>query len=271
MKLKEALKGKLTKSELEKLRGYDVIGDIAVIEIPKVLAKKQKVIAQTLLKILPWIKVVARKKGGHVGKFRKQPLQVLAGEKRLTTVHKEHGLEFALNAESCYFSPRLSTERYRIAKQVKPNESVLVMFSGVAPYVLMIASHSKAYRTFGIEANPAAHKFAVENVQRNKLGHKALLIKGDVRKVTPKMQFDRIVMAWPQQGFKFLDLALKHVKKGGFVHFYDFQPEGKYDLARKRVLDACKKAKKKCKILRTVECGQVAVRTYRVCVDFRML
>jgi tRNA (guanine37-N1)-methyltransferase len=272
MRLKEALKGKLTKAELRRLRGFDIIGDIAVIEIHRSLVKRQKLIAQTLLKILPWIRVVAKKKGGHVGTYRRQPLQVIAGERRKTTCHREHGLEFALNAETCYFSPRLSTERWRIAQQVKPGENVLVMFSGVAPYVLVVAKHTPAYRVYGIEANPAAHTYAVENVQRNKLGHKVILIKGDAKKAIPKgLQFDRIVMPWPQSADKFLDVALKHAKKGATIHFYDFQPEGQFAAAADIVKKACTKARKKCTILRVVECGQVGVRQYRVCVDFRVL
>jgi len=270
MRLKDALKGKLTAKELEKLRGFDVIGDIAIMEIPPELEKKQKLIAKTLLELLPYIKVVARKKGGHTGKYRKQPLQVVAGEKRKTTVHKEHGLLFALNVETCYFSPRLSTERIRIAQQVKPGENVLVLFSGVAPFVLVIAKHSPAAHVWGIEANPSAHKYAMQNVALNKLGHKVTLIKGDAKKAIPKMQFDRIVMAWPQKADEFLDVTLKHAKKGTIIHFYDFQPEDQLALAADIVKSACKQAKKKCKILNIVECGQVGVRQCRVCVDFRI-
>lgn len=268
MRLKEALKGKLSEKEISLLRGFDVIGDIAILEIDRRLEKKKKIIAKTLLGLLPYLKVALKKKGGHVGRFRKQPLEILAGERRKTTVHKEFGVEMALNVESCYFSPRLANERERIAKQVKPGEVVLVMFSGVAPYPLVIAKLSQAYKIYGIEANPEAHKYAVENVKRNKLGHKIILIKGDARKAIPKLKFDRIVMPWPQNAEKFLDVALKASKRGTVLHFYDFQPEGNWGAAAEIVKQECKKAKKKCRILRIVECGQVGVRQNRVCVDF---
>ena len=270
MKLKEALQGKLTEKELRFFRGFDVIGDIAILEIPRELEKKQNIIAKTFITLLPYIKVVAKKKGGHVGVYRKQPLQILAGEKRKTTVHREHGLSMALNVETCYFSPRLSTERLRIAQQVKQGERVLVLFSGVAPYPLVIAKHSPAAKIIAIEANPSAHKYAVENVKRNNLAHKIVVIKGDAKKAIPKLNYDRIVMPWPQRADEFLDSTLKHAKKGAFIHFYDFQQEGEFDTAKKIVLAACKKAKKPCKILKTVECGQVGVRNYRVCVDVRL-
>jgi tRNA (guanine37-N1)-methyltransferase len=270
LKLKEALKGKLTQAELEKLRGFDITGDIAVMEVPRELEKKQKLIAKTLQATLPYIKAVAKKKGGHKGIYRKQPVQILSGEHRKTTVHKEHRLEFGLNIESCYFSPRLATERIRIARQTRPGEQVLVMFSGVAPYVLVIAKHSQAAQVTGIEANPEAHKYAVENVKRNRLSHKVILIKGDARKKLPKTLFDRIIMPWPQKADKFLDTALKHAKKTAFIHFYDFQPEGSFETAAEILKTACKKAKRKCKVLQIVECGQVGVRQHRVCIDARI-
>jgi tRNA (guanine37-N1)-methyltransferase len=274
MRLKDVLKGKLTRAELEKLRGFDTIGDIAVIEIPIEIEKKQEIIAKTLLELLPYIKTVAKKKGGHTGVYRKQPLQILAGENRKTTIHREHGLEMALNIETCYFSPRLSTERLRIAKQVSPGEKVLVLFSGIAPYPLVIAKHSPAYRVSGIEANPSAHKYALENVKRNKLGHKITLIKGNAKNSAGLLQgekFDRVVMPWPQQGYKFLNVALNLVKKKGVLHFYDFSPEKNYSGSRQKLLDACKKAKKQCKILRTTECGQVGIRQERICIDARII
>jgi tRNA (guanine37-N1)-methyltransferase len=147
---------------------------------------------------------------------------------------------------------------------------VLVLFSGVAPFVLVIAKHAQAKRVWGIEANPSAHKYAVLNVAKNKLAHKVTLIKGDAKKAIPKTKFDRIVMAWPQKADEFLDVTLKHAKKGTIIHFYDFQPEGELHAAADIVRAACAQAGKKCKILRVAECGNVGVRLNRVCVDFRI-
>ena len=270
MKLKDVLKGKLSEKERSLLRGFDVVGDIAVMELPKALFKKQKLIAKTLLELLPYVRTVVRKKGGHVGVYRKQPVQVLAGDGCKETVQKEFGVSMRLNIESCYFSPRLSSERERIAKLVKPGEWVLVMFSGVCPYALVIAKLARPERVVAVEANPSAHKYAVMNVQQNRLGHKVIPIKGDVRKVIPKEKFDRVVMPWPQKGYLFLDVALKHVKKGGMIHVYDFQSETEQGSSRQKVLDACKKAKKTCRIVNEVVCGQVGVRNWRVCIDARI-
>lgn len=273
MNLKQALKGRLTKKELEIVRrSFDIIGDIAVIEIPRQLVKKQKIIAQTLLKTHKNIKVVAKKSGGHLGVYRVQKLVILAGERRKTTEHKESGLRMKLDVEKCYFSPRLGTDRLRIAKQVK-KEDVLVMFSGVAPYVLVIAKHSKTKKVIGVEINPTAHKYALENIKLNKLGAKAEVFKGNVKTVVPKLKqkFDRILMPLPKTADKFLSLALSVAKKGSVIHFYDFQPEKSFAKASEKVKKACKKAKRKCKVLRIVACGQAKAREYRVCVDVKIL
>ena len=271
--LKDALKGKLTAKQLSVLvRSFDSIGGIAIIEIPKELEKKQKLIAETLLNLHKNIKTVAKKEGIHKGVFRTQKLKIIAGERTKESEYKENNVRLKLNAEKVYFSPRLGTERKRVMEQVKKGEKVLIMFSGCAPYVCVIAKNTKAKEVVGIEINPAAHKYAEENIRLNKLSN-VRLYKGDVRKVIPKLRekFDRIAMPLPKGGENFIGVALKAAKKGGLVHFYDFLHEDCFGLAREKIKAACKKAKKKCKILRTVRCGQFGPRIYRICVDFRVL
>jgi len=271
--LKELLRNKLTKKEMETMvSSYDVVGDVAIVEIPTILEKKEKIIGEAIMKINKHIKVVCKKAGIHRGIYRRQKLKIIAGERRKTTIHRENKVLIKLHLEKVYFSPRLSTERLRIAKQIKPGEEVLVMFSGVAPYCLVIAKNSEAKIVYGVEINPVAHKYAEENVKLNKLSDRIKLYLGDVRMVVPelKKKFDRIVMPLPLGGENFLDVALSAIKKKGTIHFYDFKDESGFEIAKKKVIDACKKAKKKCKILRLVKCGQIAPRTYRVCIDFEV-
>jgi tRNA (guanine37-N1)-methyltransferase len=271
--LKEALKKKLTKRQLSFLRtSYDVVGDIAIIEIPPELIKKEKLVAKTLLELSKNIKVVCKKAGTHKGKFRTQKLRILAGERRKTTLYKENNCVFKLNIETSYFSPRLATERLRIAHLIKPNESVLVMFAGVAPYPIVIAKNSKAKHIMGVELNPEAYEFALENIALNKLAN-IDFIWGDVKKVVPKLhkKFDRILMPLPKCAEDFIDTALHASKKGSIIHFYDFLHEDSFSLANEKIANACKKAKKHCKILKLTKCGQHAPRVYRICVDFQII
>ncbi len=277
MNLKQALAKKLTKKELEILRGsFDVIGDIAVIEIAKGLSKKEKLIANELIKLNKNIKTVAKKVGGHEGKYRIQKLKIILGPKKTEAEFRESGLRMQLDVSKCYFSPRLGHERLRIASQIKKGEEVLVMFSGVAPYPLVFARHSPAKMIYGVELNPVAHKYALKNIVLNKLAGKIQLFKGDARKIVPKLvksgkKFDRIVMPLPKQAEKFLGSGLKAAKKGATVHLYAFYPEKKIEEAKQAIAAACKKAKKRCKLIRIAKVGQQGPRIWRICADFRVL
>ena len=271
--LRQTLKGKLTEKEFSYLRtAFDIVGDIAIIEIPDELVKKEKVIANALLVLLKNVKVVCKKAGMHEGVFRTQKMKVLAGERRKETVHKENDVRVKIDIEKVYFSSRLSTERKRIYEQVKPNENVLVMFSGCGIYPLVIGRNSKAKVVYGIEINPDAHRLAEESVKLNKLESKIKLFNGDVKKVIPKLnkKFDRIVMPLPKSAEDFLDDALVCSKKNTMVHFYDFLDEKEFDKAHDKINKACKRNKRKFKILRTVKCGQFSPGVFRICVDFRI-
>lgn len=267
--LAEALEGKLTPKEMELApRAFDVLGDIAIIEVDKRLAKKEKMIAKTLLSLNKYLKVVAKKAGIHSGVYRTQKLKILAGEKRKETICRENNVLLRLNAETCYFSPRLSTERMRVAKQVNEGESVLVMFSGVAPYPCVIAKNSPAKEVYCVEINPDAHRYALENVKLNKLSNVRVFC-GDVREIVPKLglKFDRIVMPLPKSAADFLDVAVMAAKPNAVVHIYeilniaDFPAE-----TMKRVKAHFPNAK----MLDAVKCGAYGPGIIRGCVDFRV-
>lgn len=270
--LKGSLEKKLSEEELEALRkSMDIIGNIAILEIPDELIKKEKLIAQEVLRINKNIKTVLRK-GKHEGVFRIQKLEHLAGEKTKEAVYKENGIILKLDVEKVYFSPRLSNERKRIAEMIKRQEDVLVMFSGCAPYVCAIAKNTSANSVYGVEINPTAHNYAIHNLLLNKLTN-AFVFLGDVKTVVPKlkMSFDRIIMPLPKSAADYLDVTLKVSKKGTIIHFYEFQKEGEFEKSTEKIRKACKIAGKKCKILNIVKCGQSAPREFRICVDFEIL
>ncbi|MFH1637896.1 MAG: class I SAM-dependent methyltransferase family protein [Candidatus Woesearchaeota archaeon] len=266
--LLEALKGKLSEKELEKVpRAFDTVGDIAIVEINEALKGKEKLIGETLLRIHKNINVVAKKSGFYEGEFRTRKVEVIAGEERKTTEHKENNVRLRLNVETCYFSPRLGTERRRVYEQVKKGERVLVMFSGVGPYPLSISKNTEAKDIVGVEINPYCHKHALENVLINDARNVKLYL-GDVKEVVPKLgKFDRILMPLPKSAEEFLDTALLVAKKGTVVHFYDFEHEN--DIPKASV-DKVVKHWKEAKVLEVVKCGQYSPGKFRVCVDFEV-
>jgi tRNA (guanine37-N1)-methyltransferase len=201
-----------------------------------------------------------------------QKFKHLAGEKKKEAVAVENGVRLKFNIEKAYYSPRMGSERKRVYEQVMDKEEVLVMFSGIGPYPIEIAKHSKAKVT-GVEMNPSAHKYAIENARINKTSQVRLYC-GDVKRVIPKLKkkFDRIAMPLPKGAENYLPLALRHIKKKGIIHYYDFLEEKSIPLAATaKVKAACAKSGKQCSIKKVVKCGQLAPRAYRVCVDFRVL
>ena len=270
--LKYYLKDKLSEKELVFVpTSFDVVGDILIFsEFPKELSRKEKLIGETILETYHHIKTILKKTKKYSGKFRTPKLSVIAGEKRKETTHKENNVFIKLDVEKVYFSARMSTERKRISELIKPNESILVMFSGAGAYPLVIAKNAKCKEVYGIEINPAAHKYSLENVKKNKLENKIKLFLGDVRKIMPKInkKFNRILMPLPKGGENFLDLALKYTKKNGIIHFYDFLHEDEFEKAHEKIKKACIKLNKKFRIINTVKCGQYSPGFFRVCVDF---
>lgn len=180
---RETVKSGLSETELARLKtAFDVIGDIAILEIDEELRVKEKFIAETLLNCHKNIKTVLRKDSAHEGEFRTQKFVYLAGEDKKVTVHKENDTRLRLNVEDVYFSPRMATERKRICGQVKNGENILVLFSGCGPYPCVIGRNTEARQVVGVEINPEGHRYAVENVRLNKLKN-TFVFQGDAREV----------------------------------------------------------------------------------------
>jgi len=251
----------LRKDDIEKIpKSFDVVGDILIFsDFPKDLKKKEREVGLYMLNKLKNIKVVAKKSKKYSGKFRTRKLKIISGEKRKETLHKESGLWFKLNPEKVYFSVRTGSERLRISNLIKKDESVLVMFSGIAPFPLILSKHSKAKEIYGIEINKQAHKYAEENIRLNKIKN-VKVFQGNVKKVLPKLnkKFDRIIMPLPKDSEKYLDLALKYLKPRGKIHLYFFIHESEFS-----------KFKEKYKKFKPtlVKAGSPSPGKYRVCLD----
>lgn len=267
--LKEALAGKLSSAEMNVLKtSFDTVGTIAIIEIPELLIKKEKLIADTMLSLHRQLKTVVKKVGVRGGEFRTQKVKVIAGKRSKETLYLENGVRLKFDIEKVYFSVRLASERKRIYQQVKKGERILVMFSGCGVYPLVLAKNTNAAEIIGVEKNPVAHKYGVENIILNKISN-VQLFHGDVRKIVPTLsaKFDRILMPLPKNAGDFLGLAFGVSKKKSIIHLYDFIHEDETAQLRKKILALAKKSGKKVTIKKIVFCGQYSPHHYRVCVD----
>jgi tRNA (guanine37-N1)-methyltransferase len=201
--------------------GVDVIGDIAIVRLAEFSSKEKRTISGALLGEMKNVRVILEQEGGIEGEFRLRKLRHLAGEKRTLTVHRENGCAFRVDVARCYFSPRLSTERLKIAQSVGRREKVLNMFAGVGPFSIPIARLAGAEVT-SCEINGYAAKLHVENNKLNKVESLVRVVRGDAGDLASESgkKFDRILMPLPERADRFLPAALEASKMGATIHYY---------------------------------------------------
>jgi tRNA (guanine37-N1)-methyltransferase len=209
-----------------KIKSYDVVGDIALVRIPEEYINFKDSIAKNIMKNNKHIKTVLRIASPISNDFRLRKYEWILGEKKTETIHKEFGCSFKVDLAKVYFSPRLHYERMRIAKQVKPNETIVNMFAGVGCFSIIIAKYSKVANLYSIDINPYAIMYHLENVYLNKLNKKIITILGDSKKIIETLlleKADRILMPLPEKAYEYFDAAVKALKANkGIIHYYDF-------------------------------------------------
>jgi tRNA (guanine37-N1)-methyltransferase len=257
-----------------KQRAFSVLGNIAVVNFSdKMLKSDKKNFAQKILKEQKNITTVLEKSGNFSGRLRKMKTIYLGGKKTKEVRYKENNCVFRFNVDTTYFSPRLSNERKEIAKLVKRNENVFVMFAGVAPFSIVIAKNSKAKKIFSNELNREANKYAELNIGLNKLKDKVELVSGDIKKVSEKIRdnFDVIVMPRPNLKETFLEQAFKLSKRKTRIYYYGFCKVGEENFIVEQIKNESKKFKKKIKILKVKKAGEIAPYKMRVRIDFQIV
>src|SRR2546426_815545 len=80
---------------------FDVVGDIAVIKIPEELREYRMAIGDAIRRWNPRIGVVLEDRGVK-GEHRIRKVDVIAGERRTTTVHTEHGVHYRADLAQAY-------------------------------------------------------------------------------------------------------------------------------------------------------------------------
>jgi len=263
-----------------KVKSFDIIGSrekaVAIIEVPENFKGDVGEIASEILKRHKNVKSVLRKVSERKGKYRLREYELVLGSNNTEVVHKEYGCLFKLDPRKVYFSPREATERQRIASQVKAGETVMVMFSGIAPYPIQILKKQpKVKKVIAVEINPDAVKYAIENIKLNKIEEgKIVPILGDVKEICPRFYglCDRVVMPLPLGAEDYLDIAIRCLKKeGGIIHFYNWgKEEDPYTNAINLISKATKKLDRNYEILNERKVLPYAPRVYKICIDFKV-
>jgi len=272
--LKKSLESILTSQESEELiSAFDQIGDIIIVRIPDSLLPKKKLIGETLLKEVKIVKSVFYQTSPVEGDFRTRNLEILAGEDRTETEYKEFGCRFAVDVANAFFSPRLSTERERIANLIQDGEIMVNMFAGIGMFSILAAKKKKC-TVYSIDINPIASKLCEKNIGLNKLAGKVISINGEATKILQEelqVKADRTLMLLPEKSDEFLETAIKATKDGGIIHYYShIHADKKSDagkLSEKHYLDV---TPVKSEILASKIVRPVGPRYYQTVVDVKI-
>jgi tRNA (guanine37-N1)-methyltransferase len=221
--LKKALEGVLTAAENNELiSAFDQIGNIIIVRIPESLTSKKKIIGEALLDQVKIAKSVFYQASAVEGDFRTRDLEVLAGEDNTETEYKEFGCKFTVDVKNAFFSPRLSTERERIANLIQNGEIVTNMFAGIGMFSIMAAKKKKC-TVYSLDINPVASNLCETNIGLNKLAGEVISINGDATDIINNQlinKSDRTLMLLPERSDEFLESAINTTKNGGIIHYY---------------------------------------------------
>ena len=249
-RIRKNLAGGLSSEELCNVyNSFDVVGDIAIIRLPDASDLPIQTIAKAIMSRHRNVKTVLLQASPVSGHLRLRRLTYLAGENKTCTVHRENGCFFSIDVAKCYFSPRLSYERMRIARLVESNEILVNMFAGVGCFSITIAKHAKPEKMFSIDINPVAIQLMQENIRLNRVFGKIIPLLGDSKElIRNRLQHvaDRVLMPLPEKAREYLPCGVSALKaSGGRIHYYGFEhakktesPAKKVTLKVKETLDA---------------------------------
>ncbi|MEM4243192.1 MAG: class I SAM-dependent methyltransferase family protein [Candidatus Bathyarchaeia archaeon] len=225
--LVQALEEKLPPHLLANVpRALDIIGNIAIVEIPPELEAHETLIGEAILAVHGNVRTVLAKASAVSGTYRLREFKIVAGEHRTATVHKEYGCKYYVDIAKTYFSPRLSQEHYRVASLVRRNEVVVDLFAGVGPFAVLIAKNHVDAKVYAVDVNPDAVELLKRNIRLNRVENRVIAVQGDAKQIVEERLAgiaDRVIMNLPEKAIEYVDAACKTLKlEGGIIHFYSF-------------------------------------------------
>lgn len=276
--ISEYLDGRLPPQLLSKVpKSYDVVGDIAIMELPTVLQRHKALIGEAAMRVNGGLRLVLDKTEDISGLFRVGEYEVMAGRGSAETTHREWGCAYRLDPTKVFFTPRLSTERSRVASKVGSGEVIGDLFAGVGPFSILIAKRAPGVRVYAIDINPHAFRYLEENIKLNGVGDKVFAIAGDAADIAVgrlKGVCNRVIMNLPAGAELFLGAASSALgREGGIVHLHIFA-EGLESLGER----ASNIARKfidigwgKVNIIEKRTIREVGARSYHVAIDIVLI
>jgi tRNA (guanine37-N1)-methyltransferase len=203
-------------------RSFDVVGDLVVVRVPPELERYAGALGEALRAFVPGTRLVAADDGVE-GPSRLRRLRRLAGTGPFRTVHRENRLEFEVDLERAYFSPRLGREHRLVAEATRPGERVLDACCGVGPFGITLLARSGAREATLVDANPDAIELARANAARAGVAGRCRTAVARIEAfVATAEPFDRVIFNLPHEGIKYETQVGGAVARGGTLHAYEF-------------------------------------------------
>jgi tRNA (guanine37-N1)-methyltransferase len=223
--LKRLLGDILEESEVSKLTSsFDVIGSIVILKIPETLVDRRQVIANAIMDNIKSARSVYMQTSPVTGDHRTRKLELIAGDDSPITLYKEYGCRFKVDVEQTYFSPRLSTERFRIASLTSEDEVVTNMFAGVGTFSIIICKYRNVKKVYNVDINRTAHELSIYNSRLNKMEEKIESFCGDAKEVVKSHiigKSNRVLMPLPEKAKYFVSDAVACLKEEqGMIHYF---------------------------------------------------
>ena len=196
---------------------FDLIGDIAIIHERKRI--DHNFMVQFILRSKGNIRTIYLDMGIR-GETRLRDLKLLYGEDNPVTMYRENNILMQVDVKKAYFSPRLSTERYLVSRNVEDGEYIFDMFAGIGPFTLNIAKTRKC-RIAACDINSDAVELLRHNLSINKLQSDVDIYEGNSYKIIKELRpFNRIIMNNPVNQYESLDEIIKSLTAGGKLNIY---------------------------------------------------
>jgi len=215
-------------------RAFNIIGEIAILELSEQLAGYKNVIAEKLRELHPSLKAVYVKRSERAGEFRTSELDLAWGQDDPVTTHAENECKFRVDVKNAFFDPRLTHEHARIIDIVTDRArergtlDVLDLFCGVGPFVIPLAKNP-GVRSWAVDLNPRAIELLEANLKLNKIDParvkchamdaKEFLERPDLDSRPPRL-FDAIILNLPRKAHEFLQACHGRARPGTILFWY---------------------------------------------------
>ncbi len=219
-------------------RSFDVVGDIVLVRVPKPLEEHRLEIGAALLAFVPGARLVGADRGVH-GVERRRTVERIAGTGPWRTRHRENGLEFDVDVERAYFSPRLAREHERVASEVQSGDRVYDLCSGIGPFALTIARDGRARSVTAVDANPEAIALLRATLARYPFARRVEAVEARLEEFLPTAgPRERVVLNLPREGIKYIASVARAVAPGGRLYYYEVTDRERREESTKAMMDA---------------------------------